>query len=431
MNQTKFWIKIRDSFWFIPAVYGVASILLVILITIVDGWLVGNYKDDVPKILLTTNKVATDLYASLVTGILTMTTISFSVIMVVLTTYSTQFSPRTLQDFMRSRTTQHVLGVYCLGFIFALIHLLTAGKESSIIGPILMVIVAIINLAFFVYFIHHSSRWIQVNNLIAKIRTDGSQVIKSTYKEHDFLEYEEWEWGEHGLNKLESYNRRTITAYDSGYIQKIDWNELVKQATSQGCILHVQAQIGDFVTTGLPIMSVIETEECEDNYEFKQFLVIGNERTDLKDVEFMLQKLVEIALRAISPAVNDPHTAINCLNRIGALLSEIGSSYNENRYYADKGKQLRVICEPKQFEDYLYKSFYQIRHYGKDDVSVLYAMIEVLYNIAVVSKSLIKQKVWKFHFYIMDVIDWDGLTDLDREHLQGIYKKFETYCDVR
>ncbi|WP_404451174.1 DUF2254 domain-containing protein [Virgibacillus necropolis] len=426
MNQTKIWMKIRDSFWFIPTVYGVVSILLVILITITDGWLVGSYKDNLPKVLLTTNKVAIDLYASLVTGILTMTTISFSVIMVVLTTYSTQFSPRTLQDFMRSSTTQHVLGVYCLGFIFALIHLLTAGKETSVIGPIVMVIVAIITLAFFVYFIHHSARWIQVNNLIGKIRNDGSRVIKRTYKDHNFLEYEKW--NEDELNDIQSYNKRSIYAYDSGYIQKIDWEGLLKQATRQGCIVHVHARIGDFVTKGLPIMSVIETEDCDDNYEFKQFLIIGNERTDIQDVEFMIQKLVEIALRAISPAINDPHTAINCINRIGALLSEIGAAYNENRYFADSNKQLRVICEPKRYEDFLYKSLYQIRHYGKDDISMLYAMVEVLYKIAIVSKQPIKQKVWNFHFYIMDVVEWDILSDLDREHLQGIYKRFKAYC---
>ncbi|ASN07120.1 DUF2254 domain-containing protein [Virgibacillus necropolis] len=429
MNQTKFLIKIRDSFWFIPAVYGVASILLVFLITITDGWLIGSFKNSIPKLLLTTNNIAVDLYASLVTGILTMTTISFSVIMVVLTTYSTQFSPRTLQDFMKSRTTQHVLGVYCLGFIFALIHLLTAGKESSVVGPIVMVIVAIINLAFFVYFIHHSARWIQVNNLIAKIRDDGSQVIKSTYKNYDFYEYEDWDEAE--LKDLQSRNKRIIYAYDSGYIQKVDWENLVRQAAKQGCTLHIHAQVGDFVTKGLPVMSVIETEECDDNHDFKHFLVIGNERTDLQDIEFILQKLVEIALRAISPAINDPHTAINCLNRIGALLSEIGSTYNENRYYTDNNKHLRLICEPKTFEDYLYKSFYQIRHYGKDDVSMLYAMIEVLYKTAVVSDKPIKQKIWNFHYYIMDVVEWESFSDLDREHLLKMYNKFKTYCAVQ
>ena len=76
------------------------------------------------------------------------------------------------------------------------------------------------------------------------------------------------------------------------------------------------------------------------------------------------------------------------------------------------------------------KAFYQIRYYGKNDVSMLYAMIDVLYNIAVVSKQPIKQKVWKFHYYIMDVVDWDSLSDLDREHLQQVYKKFKTYCDT-
>lgn len=426
MNQTKIWIKIRDSFWFIPAMYGISSLIMVVLISLTDNWIISSFKDSIPEILLTKKDVAISLYASLVTGILTMTTISFSVIMVVLTTYSTQFSPRTLQDFMRSRTTQHVLGVYCSGFLFALIHLLTAGKETSLIGPIVMVIIAIINLAFFVYFIHHSARWIQVNNLIGKIRNDGARVIKNSNKEQSFYTYEEWDESE--IKTIQSNSKRTIPAYNSGYIQKIDWNELVKLAAEQSCILHVHSKIGDFVTEGLPIMSVYHTEECEDDCDFNQFLVIGNERTDLQDIEFMLQKLVEIALRAISPAINDPHTAINCLNRIGALLSEVGSTYNEDRFYADEDNQLRAIHEPKRFEDYLYKSFYQIRHYGKEDVSILYGMLEVLYKIAVVSKKPIKQKVWDFHFYIMDVVEWDELSELDRQHLEEIYKEFKNYC---
>ncbi|MFZ3578891.1 DUF2254 domain-containing protein [Virgibacillus sp. DJP39] len=424
MNQSKISIKIRDSFWFISAVYGVVAILLAIIISIADKWLLMNFKNNLPEILLTTNKVMIDLYSSLVMGILTMTTISFSVIMVVLTTYSTQFSPRTLQDFMGSRATQNVLGVYCLGFILALIHLVTAGKGPSLIGPIIMVIVAILTLAFFVYFIHHSARWIQVNNLIGKIRNDGSQVIKNTYKDYNLNGYVEWDEDE--LEEIQNNDKQLVYAQSSGYIQKIEWTELVKQATNQECILQVDVQIGDFVVKGSPLMSVVETNNR--NYKFNQFLIIGNERTDIQDVEFMLQKLVEIALRAISPAINDPHTAINCLNRIGSLLSEIGETYNENRYFTDDKKNLRVISKPKLFDEYLYKSFYQIRHYGKEDISMLYAMIEVLYKIAVVSENSIKQKVWTFHYYIMDVIEPDSLSTLDNEHLQSICRKLKEQC---
>src|SRR5699024_11834981 len=98
-------------------------------------------------------------YSTLVTSIFTMTTLSFSLIMVFLTTYATQFSPRILQNFMKSKFTQHVLGIYCSGFIYALLLLFLIDYSEPFIGPIMMVLLALINLGAFVYFIHHASRF--------------------------------------------------------------------------------------------------------------------------------------------------------------------------------------------------------------------------------------------------------------------------------
>src|SRR5699024_10015275 len=122
----------------------------------------------------------------------------------------------------------------------------------------------------------------------------------------------------------------------------------------------------------------------------------------------MLQKLVEIALRAISPAINDPHTAINCINRIGTTLSELSNDYKEVYYLADHDENLRILQYPKTFEDYLYKSFYQLIHFAQEDVSIYYSLIEVLYyyslievlyKLALISKPDIKQRVWNFHYF--------------------------------
>src|SRR5699024_8163626 len=128
-----------------------------------------------------------------------------------------------------------------------------------------------------------------------------------------------------------------------------------------------------------------------------------------------------MALRAMSPAINDPHTAINWINRISALLIEVCATFKEFPYIADRQDKLRIIYQPKKYEDYLYKSFYQIRYYGKDDVSVLYGLLEISYKIALVSDQTIKQKIWQFHFYITDVIMWDKLSELDHNHLQDMY----------
>src|SRR5690625_5307300 len=167
----KVWMNIRGSFWFLPTVYGMLSLILVFVINIADAWLIASIKDQIPKQLLTSKDTAKKLYAALVTAILTMTTISFSVIMVILTTYSTQFSPRTLQDFMRSRTTQHVLGIYCFGFIFALLLLIFVDHGNSVTGPFFMVGIVIVFLSFFVFFIYLYARLILLYDIISVVST--------------------------------------------------------------------------------------------------------------------------------------------------------------------------------------------------------------------------------------------------------------------
>lgn len=230
MNRTKFWIDTRDSFWFVPLIYTSISILLVFAINILDSWLIDSFKEGIPKLLVTDKDVSIELYGSLATGILTMTTISFSVIMVVLTTYSTQFSPRTLQDFMRSKVTHHVLGVYCFGFTFALLNLVIVRKNNVVAGPILMVIIALMCLAFFVFFIHHSARWLQVNSLIGKIRNDAAKVIQNVYKKENYEEYEKWDEAE--IKKIKDMKKKDIYTERSGYVQIIEWNNLVKDRKS-------------------------------------------------------------------------------------------------------------------------------------------------------------------------------------------------------
>lgn len=184
LNQTKLWLQVRDSFWFLPVIYSICSFVAVGVTTAIDVWLIAKIADSIPNVLLTNKGIAKSLYSSLITAILTMTTISFSTIMVVLTTYSSQFSPRTLQDFMRSKVTQHVLGVFSFGFVYVLMNLWLLGesKEKALLSPLFTVIVAIICLAFFILFIHHSSRWVQVNFLIGTIRNEASKVIKKDRK---------------------------------------------------------------------------------------------------------------------------------------------------------------------------------------------------------------------------------------------------------
>src|SRR5690625_1545831 len=106
MNRSKAWLNIRDSYWFMPAVYSVITLRIVIIISFADSWIVSLLKHTFLEDFIVEKDTARKLYSALVTAILTMTTLSFSVIMVGLTTYATQFSPRILQNFMKSKFTQ-------------------------------------------------------------------------------------------------------------------------------------------------------------------------------------------------------------------------------------------------------------------------------------------------------------------------------------
>jgi len=428
MFKKKIWMQMRSSFWFEPAIYGLNALLAVWLCTLADGMVIKHFKTAIPRILLTNPDVAKELYSALATATLTMTTISFSTIMVVLTTYSTQFSPRTLQDFMRSKITHQILGMYTFVFVFALMNLLLVGNTNQIVRPTAMVITAIMGLAFFIYFIHYTSRHIQVNQLIHMIHKDGTRIVKETYSEKTYVETGTWPQAE-----IESiYKRKCAVLYakQSGYLQDVDWKGLFVYADKAGIILDVQIQAGSFLVEGEVLTNVYSREEIspERLKALHEYFAVGAERSDLQDIAFSIEKLAEIAMRAISPAVNDPHTAINCINRIGAMLVTIGREIKNMHYLANDAGELRIIRPMMPFEDYLYKGFYQLKHYGKKDVSVLYSLFTILGKVASVSGDTVKQKIWAFHFEILAVFDWETLTKQDFAHLYSAYQRLVSIC---
>ncbi|WP_238378841.1 DUF2254 domain-containing protein [Halalkalibacillus sediminis] len=421
----------RDSFWFLPTVYSLIALVTVTLTILMDTWLVPNMDGSALSELFVEKSTAASLYSALITSVLTMTTISFSTIMVVLTTYSTQFSPRTLQDFMKSRVTQHVLGVFSFGFLFTLINLLLLGtsNQKEFLGAYFTVTTAVICLGFFILFIHHSSRFLQVNNLIGQIRNDTSVLIDNTYREKDYKEATEW--NEEEVKEWQKNSWDVVKANQSGYLQGIEIEGLLRFAKSHDILLSSVYQVGDFVQKGAPAFYYwqrSQTDEADDMSGCLNYILVGNERTNVQDIEFSIQKLVEIAVKSISPSINDPHTAVNSINRIGSLLSDLASVHKPYRYYADQNEDLRFMMEPKKFRDYLYKGLYQIRLYGKKDMTVMDSLLEALYKIAITSEEHVKEDTWQFAKYIMESTDTDELHQLDFERFYETCNKIANVC---
>ncbi|MBM7603646.1 putative membrane protein [Metabacillus crassostreae] len=425
-------IRIRNSFWYLPTVYGVLAFILAILSMLLDRYLIQNsYYKVIPDVFLSDMDLAQTILSSLSTSLLTMTTITFSSILVVLTTYLSQFSPRTLQNFITDHHTQRVLGIFIGGFIYTVILLLLVRKNdisTLFIVPTLAIIVSIICLGMFVFFIHHVTTWIKVSNLIFNITSKTiSSIHKHFVDEQEFIKISPWEdWEYEEINTIQPFQ---LKSKRSGYIEYIELEKIILQATRDNVIVRIEQSLGKYVDEDTTIFSIWYLKDVKLASKFLSFITISTDQEPVQDVNFGLQKLVEIALRAVSPGINDPYTAINSINHLAKILSLLGKKHLETPFHFDNYHQLRVIFEKPTFDDYLYETFYQIRHYAKEDVSVMASILKALAFICEGNSKYIKKSVWEFSFYISEGLNQEKWLSKDRDFLNKMLRKIALNCD--
>ncbi len=411
--------KVQKKVWFVPGYYSCLAIILALISIIIDNNYSHILQGIIPRHFMTELALSRTILATLVSSLLTMTTITFSTIMVVLTTYSSQFSPRTLEDFITNKTTLRVLGVFVGGFIYSILTLFFVKSSEAnqlVFSGGLGVIIGIICLAFFVFFIHHVSASIQVNRLINSLTSEILKLIGKIEQGNILNDKVQNELKE-DIN-LPEFERHWIFSKENGYIQLIDDLGLLALAKNRDTVVRVEKMIGDYVTNNSNIVSVWNHKELvDDEEEYLRYITIGSQRNMLQDIEFGLQKIVEVTLRALSPGINDPNTAILCINQLGMILTRIGIANIENTYYYDEDNNLRLIFEDKSFDELLYKTFYQLKHYIGGDVSVMSAMIEALILMAQENKKSLRDKVWEFSSYILGGFNSQSLEILDKEYL--------------
>ncbi|HWO96318.1 MAG TPA: DUF2254 domain-containing protein [Bacillus sp. (in: firmicutes)] len=431
MKFIALWRNIRGSFWYLPTLYSVVAFILALLTIRFDFFVTSHptVYAFVPNLLLSDKEMAQVVLSSISAALLTMTTITFSSILVVLTTFLSNFSPRTLQNFITDHSTQRVLGIFVGSFVYAVVLLLLLREtddKSTFISPTFAIAVTILCLAVFIFFVHHTSLWIQVGNLIFNIAVEASTVIKERFPQKTSSSSDSW--SETDFKEIEDLPAVKINSPSSGYIIMIDEKGLMDMAIERNCIIRIERRQPDFVDEDTPLFSVWNTTEEGLTEELYSLVSIGPQRAPYQDVEFGLRKLAEIALRAISPAVNDPNTAINSIEQIGNVLTRLGKKELPKPFrYDDKG-QLRLIMEQPIFMDYLYASFYQIRHYSKEDISVIRAIVKTLTLIAESNDSDIQHTVWEFSTYIIEGIDLDSLLSLDKRYLNDLLLKLAKAC---
>lgn len=367
----KFLFRLNDSIWFTPTLFTIFSALLALAIVMIDTLYIGEISDTLPYFLLTSVDLAQTILGTIAGALLTMTTITFSTIMVVLTTYSSQFSPRVLKNFITDKMTMRVLGIFMGGFVYSILSLLFMRETSidhNVISAVVGVAFAVVCLAFFAYFIHNVATSIQVSYLVSDLAADVHQVISSTKKLMENYTY--IKLGEKPL--LQEVKNVPIYSDAVGFIQMIEYERLLEKAGQLKSTIDLHFAIGEFVAKEDVVLTVYG-EEAEP-FSMDEFVVIGPEPSSTQDLNYAMQKIVEIALRAISPGINDPNTAILCIRHIGGLLP-LALEVNANYVQLSDGDG-KVLYPQLATSELLHSTFSGIVHYGKEDVNVLLALLD-------------------------------------------------------
>lgn len=370
------WELLRGSFWFLPSMMAAGAVLLSFAAVRLDAAMEADAYGRFEFIYLFGPEGARAILSAVATSMITVAGLTFSITMLTLQLASSQFGPRLLRNFMRDRGNQVVLGTFISTFVYCLLVLRTVkGVEGASFVPHLAVaigvVLAVAGLAVLIYFIHHTANSIRIETLLASLADETAATIDRLFPEKLGREEAETQANPPGFDQ-----GHVIFARASGYVQSIDNAALLRLSIHEDVIVCVAARPGSFVTERDPLLRVLSATALSDDRvdALRATLIVGIERTPYQDLDFSMRRIVEIAQRALSPGINDPTTALYCIDRLREALVRLAERrWPSSRRYDDEGR-LRVVAEPVSFEALAAGALGAVSLYAGSDSDVLKAL---------------------------------------------------------
>ncbi|AUD63814.1 hypothetical protein BK010_09510 [Tenericutes bacterium MO-XQ] len=367
---------------------------------------------------LSFSKEFTETLAVMAVGaIITIITITFSSILVVMTLYSGQFSPRTLSDFLQRKVPVNVLAFFIGISAYTLLSLMFINRDVVDVYPLttlMMMIFFALGLSIFAYYIQYVSKAVRVNVYMDELVKDSVKKIEAYKKNIDENE-------RITLLKDIDFEIKDTTEFHSpvsGYFVDLNYDKLLAYLKEENAYVSVSIPFNEHIFEDDIIFEYKGKKKSFDfdSEKLKEFFVIGNEPQNHEEYLNKTQKLIEIAVRALSPGVNDPVTAMNCIDQLGFILMKLSDGF-DSLVYKDDEDEPRLKLRTISFEDLLYDHFSQIYLYGYKDLKVLASMIKALARISSDSDHMMKDAIWNFFLYIMKDTDFDKLHPYDKKLL--------------
>ncbi|GEK90595.1 DUF2254 domain-containing protein [Alkalibacterium kapii] len=307
MEERKVWLTLGGSVLF--------SFSLAVLVILFDTRILAGV-EYLPKWTLTSVGLARQILGLLAGSLFSVATFTFATMLSIITLYTSNFSPRAIENFLLNPTSMQTLGIFLGGFIYCLASLFfmrSSEDEYVVVSATIALVYALGAVFTFTRFVYTSSQYVQLEKLIHSLYEEAQEVYDNYIKR-----FEDYPSIKH-LPEMTYMYTFDITATESAYVEHIDFGTLKKIADEEEANIIVTIRVGYFVTKDEPIMEIKTNKNLEDDMEeitrrVNQSLSFESEKSAMYDPDYARIKLTEVALRAVSPGVNDPNTAIHVLH---------------------------------------------------------------------------------------------------------------------
>ena len=376
------WDRLKVSFWFAPVVMSLGAILLAWTMYWVDGLIPNQMLENSHFILAGTPGELRTMLIGMAGTILATAGVVFTLLTLPLSTVAAQYGSRLLRVFLGDRTTQLVLGMFVATFVYCLAAALsipppTVEPEGPQLTATVGLFLELATFASLILLVQHVSTMLQAPNIAAAA---GAELLDVVQAEIPGEIRSGGQTGQKAAEALVDTDGYPVRVTKTGYIQYIDPETLIALAMEKNLAIRLLHKPGHFVRRDMVVALVWPAGHVDKELEkeIRQAFRLGNTRTPTQDVEYAVNQLVEMAVRAMSPAINDPFTAMTCLDYIGEGLAHFIRQGEKAPNFYDRDGRLCLIINPITFAELLDSAFDMLRHCSCDNASVLQHMLEVI-----------------------------------------------------
>lgn len=425
------WAELRASLWFIPMVMFLGSIVLALGFIRLDVSIDTKWLMELSPVFAISTDGARAMLLAVAGSMLTVVALSFTLTLNAMTHASGQFTPRILRNFMRDRSNQFVLGYFVGIFAYSLLASLSIRSDESVeFIPVLTAFAGLLltlgGVIVLIFFIHHISASLQITTIIDHIVDDTKKSINNLFPKNLGDPAEQSERMQ-AWKADEKQSWITVPNLTAGYIQNVDTKGLINFAEENEIIIRMERHIGHFVPSGADLVSITHDTNSDDllfslddekiETLNKQF-AIDHHRMIEQDVGFGIRQIVDIALKALSPGVNDTSTAVNCVQFLGDITGKLARKQFPLKIRSNDDEP-RVIALAPTFQDYVEGAYDQIRISGKGNIAIFQYLAEALAYTASCTTDKSRRKALKVQLKLVEDYAYQTLeTDYEKEKIR-------------